>query len=216
MKTVKRIFRGIFNTISICIILVAVMLLLTVLMTPSGKAPSFFGYSVFRVMTGSMVPTLPQDTLILVKSVDAEQVQVKDIITFYSRNPALNGAPNTHRVIRIQEENGKRSFITKGDANIIEDRDYPVQTSDLIGVVVFSSYILGLLVVYVSKPYVFIPLILVPMVLMLITNVIKTVRLSGKILEEELAEKPDENPPEDGTPKEEQPEDSAPEEEKKQ
>ncbi len=208
MKVVKGIFRTVFNVVSVVIILFAIAMLLTVVMTKPGQVPNVFGHSVFRVMSGSMEPTLPVDTLIAVRLSGGEDVQKGDIITFYSKDPSLNGSINTHRVIDITEENGVRAFVTKGDANQIVDR-YPVEKQDLVGVVVFSSVLLGKVVRLVSNPVVFVPLILIPLVLLLASNIIRTVRLSKQMLqEEELAEEdapaqggaePEENAGQSGT-----------------
>lgn len=195
MKVVKKILRWILNGISVAVILLAICMLLNVVMTRSGTAPSFFGYSVFRVMSGSMEPTLPTNALIVVRLTDASEVQEGDVISFYSRDPMLGGAINTHRAVKINEENGTRTFLTKGDANEIADK-YEVQAQDLIGVVVFSSIFLGTIVRLVSNPIVFVPLIIVPLLLMLILNSIKTIRLSRSMLNEayeaEQADKPNE------------------------
>ena len=187
MKVVKGIFRTIFNIVSVIIILFAILMLLTVVMTKPGSVPNILGYSVFRVMSGSMEPALPVDTLIAVRLADASEVQKDDIISFYSRDPSLNGSINTHRVMEVKEEGGVRSFITKGDANVIADR-YPVEKQDLIGIVVFSSFLMGKVVRLVSNPLIFVPLILVPLVLMLTMNFVKTIRLSKQMLREEYAE----------------------------
>ena len=185
MKVVKGILRAIFNTVSVIIIILAILILMTVVMTKPGNVPNILGFSMFRVMSGSMEPTLPVDTLIAVRLSQGEDVQKNDVITFYSKDPSLNGSINTHRVIDITEENGVRCFITKGDANQIVDR-YPVEPRDMIGVVAFSSVFLGKVVRLVSNPLVFVPLILVPLVLMLATNFIKTIRLSRQMLRDEL------------------------------
>ena len=133
----KKALLTIINVISILIIGFSLMILLTVIMTSSNRAPSFMGFSLFRVITGSMEPTLPVDSLIVVRRTDAEQVRNGDVITFYSNDPTLNGAINTHRVASIEWEHGDLLFITRGDANPIDD-PYPVYRQDLIGIMVFS------------------------------------------------------------------------------
>ena len=56
--------------------------------------------------------------------------------------------------------------------------EYTTTGNDVIGVMVFSSLILGKLVHLLSNPVVFIPVILVPLVLLLVLNLIKTVKLA--------------------------------------
>ncbi len=59
---------------------------------------------------------------ILVKKCDPQEIRNEDIICFYSSDPQIYGVPNTHRVMeRVEGENGLE-FVTKGDANLINDR----------------------------------------------------------------------------------------------
>ena len=111
---IKKIVFGIINVFSVLIIIAAVFVLCTVIFTKSGEAPSVFGYTALRVTTGSMKPTYDVDTLIVVKKVDPETIKVNDVISFYSQDPVLDGAVNTHRVVEILEEEQGRVFVTKG------------------------------------------------------------------------------------------------------
>lgn len=86
-----------------------------------GKVPQVFGYSVLHIVSGSMEPEIPVGTYILVKSEDANMVEKESIISFYSKDPAIYGLPNTHRVKDILHEDGKILFVTKGDANAMPD-----------------------------------------------------------------------------------------------
>ena len=183
-KRIKDILLKLMNVVSILIIVVSVLALLSVVMAKPGQAPNFFGYSLFRVMTGSMEPTIPTNSLIVVKRVETEDIGVGDVITFYSRDPSLLGEPNTHRILRFEEDEGRRLIITKGDANNIEDR-YPTRAEDLIGKVVFTSLFLGKLVKLISNPLVFIPLILIPLVVMLLRSVFDGISAAKKLVKEE-------------------------------
>ncbi len=185
MKYVKKVFLTIVNALSVAIIVLAVLMLLTVVMTKAGKAPDFMGYSVFRVLTGSMEPNLPVNSLIIVKKTDPSLIRENDIITFYSTDPGLMGAINTHRVVEVTEENGEKAFITKGDANQIADK-YVTLSRNLIGKVIFKSVVLGVIVRLVSNPIVFIPLIILPLVILLVSNIVKTVRVSKEMINEEI------------------------------
>lgn len=88
-----------------------------------------FSYSVVWVLTGSMEPNIPAKSYILTKKIEAKDVSVGDVITFKSRDPELEGASNTHRVVAIVGNNEK--FITKGDNNPSEDY-YEVYAEDVI------------------------------------------------------------------------------------
>ena len=181
-----KILRTIINILSVFMIVVALFVLLSVVMTKPGQAPTVMGYSSFRVLSGSMEPTLQTDSMIVVRHTAPAEIRVGDVISFYSSDPKLGGAVNTHRVVDAEKQNGVYIFQTKGDANIIPD-EYPVSGNDVIGVVVFSSFFLGKLVRLLSNPLVFIPIIMIPLLALLILNLVKTVKLAKIAAQEEEA-----------------------------
>lgn len=181
---IKKIFLALINTISVLIIAAAVVILCLVVFTKQGEVPSIGGYTVFRITTGSMKPSYDTDTLILVKKTDPSEIQAGDVISFYSSDPALDGAVNTHRVTKIEQDGTEWKYTTKGDANNVPDQ-YGTDSEALIGKVVASSLILGKLARLVSNPLIFIPVILIPLAVILISNMISTVRLAGKIARDE-------------------------------
>ena len=181
---IKKIFLTLINTISVLIIAAAVVILCLVVFTKQGEVPNIGGYTVFRITTGSMKPSYDTDTLILVKKTDPSEIQVGNVISFYSSDPALDGAVNTHRVTKIEQDGTEWKYTTKGDANNVPDQ-YGTDSEALIGKVVASSLILGKLARLVSNPLIFIPVILIPLAVILISNMISTVRLAGKIARDE-------------------------------
>ena len=185
MKT-RWIFK-LFNAAAIGLILVSVFVLLSVVLTPAGQVPQVLGYSVFRVMTGSMEPEIREDSLLVVKKIPPEEIAPGDVISFFSPDPMLEGAVNTHRVVRIEKENGRTQFITKGDANVIEDT-YPTDASALVGRVVFKSYGLGKAVSLLSNPLVFGIIILLPLLVILLMNLYRAVRIAADIAKKEEEE----------------------------
>ena len=181
---IKKILFGIINTLSVLIIVVAVFVLCTVIFTRSGDVPSVVGYTALRVTTGSMAPTYDVDTLILVKKTDPAQIKENDVISFYSQDPALDGAVNTHRVVKIRQENNAIVFVTKGDNNNVVD-SYDVPGEYLIGKVVASSNKLGKFSRLVANPLIFIPIILIPLIIILFSNLFETYRMAKQIAKEE-------------------------------
>ncbi len=180
----KKILLKIINLISIVVILISLAVLLTVVLTKKGEAPNVFGYSLFRVMTGSMEPTIPTDSMIVVKRNGKEEYRPGDVISFYSRDPALGGAVNTHRITEVRREDGSILYETRGDANNAPDR-YPVLQEDVIGKVVYASYGLGKAVRLISNPLLFIPLIILPLILILGQSVWDSFKLARKLAQEE-------------------------------
>lgn len=181
---IRNIFLNIINVVSVIIITSAVVVLLTVVLTRSGEAPNIFGYSVFRVLTGSMEPAIETDSLILVRRIDPSEIKKDDIISFYSQDPSHGGAVNTHRVVSAEQDGELWYYTTKGDANQVADK-YIVTSNDLIGKVIFTSHALGLFVRLLANPLIFIPVILLPLFMILLSNLIRTVRLAKKMAKEE-------------------------------
>lgn len=179
----KAIFK-ISNVISVLLIVCSVFVLFSVVFSPSGKAPDIAGYSIFRVLTGSMEPAIPEGALLVVQKTDPSALQVGDVITFYSKDASLNGEVNTHRIMEIEEENGTYLFTTKGDANSTKDM-YGVLDRDVIGKVIFSSLLLGKLVRFLSNPMIFFPLVIVPLAIMIFWNLIRSLKVAGKLAKEE-------------------------------
>ena len=185
MKT-RWIFK-LFNAAAIALILVSVFVLLSVVLTPAGQVPQVLGYSVFRVMTGSMEPEIRENSLLVVKKTPPEHIVPGAVISFFSPDPMLEGAVNTHRVVRIEKENGRTQFITKGDANVIEDT-YPVDASALVGRAVFKSCGLGRVVSLLANPLVFGIIILLPLLVILLMNLYRAVRIAADIAKKEEEE----------------------------
>ena len=104
------------------------------------------GLNVYTVISGSMEPTYSVYDLIYVKDVPPESIEVGDPITFVL-NESLTVA--THRVVAIDAENQR--FITKGDANEVEDAA-PVHFNNLIGKPVFAIPLLGYVSNWVQNP----------------------------------------------------------------
>lgn len=181
---IKKILYAIINILSVVIIIAAVFVLLIVVMTKPGKTPNIAGYMALRVTTGSMAPTYDVDSLIIVKETDPASIRENDVISFYSSDPALSGAVNTHRVVSVSQDGDNYRFVTKGDANNVVDR-YDVDSRDLLGKVVWSSLLLGKIVRLVSNPLIFVPIILVPLAIILITNLVKTISYARKIAKDD-------------------------------
>lgn len=112
-------------------------LIVTVQIVSRGYA-SFFGYSAFRVVTGSMEPTLGVGEALICRRTPIEQIKAGDIICYLSDAGQTRGAVITHRVIALSEEEGQPLLTTRGDANLVSDAD-PVGADALIGRVVWHS-----------------------------------------------------------------------------
>ena len=84
---VYHVCRAIKNIVCwLLIIALALTVILSMVTRFSGKTPSVFGYTLQRVSTGSMIPTLEIGDVILSRTVsDVSEVKEGDIITFKGR-----------------------------------------------------------------------------------------------------------------------------------
>lgn len=180
----SKCFFSLINIAAVCLIAMSIFVLLTVVLTPAGQVPQVMGFSVLRVLTGSMKPEIPADSMLLIQKADAASLQVGDVISFFSPDPSLNGALNTHRIVGIAEVDGSLQFTTKGDANLIEDQ-YPVDESRVVGKVLFVSTRLGKLLHLISNPLVFGLAVLLPLVLILVGNLVSALKSAARLAKEE-------------------------------
>lgn len=133
-KAIKIIGNILFYLILISLIFICFTMLRAKKM---GVQPSVMGYKFYTVLTGSMSPTIAPGDLIIVKETTASEIKEGDIITFAS---SQSDNITTHRVKQVINED-EIKFVTKGDANNVEDPN-PVSSELLIGKVV--KYIGGL------------------------------------------------------------------------
>ena len=133
----------------------------------TAKRPNFFGYGVYTVVSGSMVPTLEIGDVIIVEKVDAEKLRKGDIITFIGRGE-LAGKVVTHRIISEGVEDGK--ITTCGDANYgIADKT-PIGPSDVLGRYVKTSVVLSLAYKTFRSKVGFALIVFIPLLILLIVQ----------------------------------------------
>lgn len=102
--------------------------------------PAVTGSLPMTILTGSMNPTYPPGTLVIVKPVDTDTITTGDAITYQLES----GKPEvvTHRVVAITSIDGEKRFVTKGDANEVADPQ-PVMPVQVRGSVWYAMPYLG-------------------------------------------------------------------------
>ncbi len=105
-------------------ILVIIMLLLIIFIQAAPK----FGYTVEIIKSGSMKPTIKQGSLIVVKP--EEHYNKGEIVSFTGHSKTNDYV--THRITKVEKQNGGREYYTKGDANEIPDQG-TVKDYEIIG-----------------------------------------------------------------------------------
>lgn len=106
------------------------LLIFSIVEKSTGKSIS--GYKIVWIMTGSMEDTIPEQSYILVKTYDGQEIKKNDVIMFKSIDPDIENQSNTHRVVDITETG---QYITKGDNSTSIDK-YPVSPEKVEGIYV--------------------------------------------------------------------------------
>ncbi len=139
-KIIKTIF-AIFEWI-LCGILV-LLILLTGFQKFSNQG-NFFGYRIYTIASGSMIPTYNIGDTLLIQEMPSSEIHVGDAVTYKAEKGGKDGMIITHQVMNVNvDENGKYSFNTKGIANNIEDPI--VYEEQVLGKVVHKFFFLSIL-----------------------------------------------------------------------
>lgn len=123
--------------------------------------PSFYIYKAYLISTESMEPELKKGDAIIIKKVAEDQLRVNDVVTF-----KINGEIITHRIVRIDDVNSEKFYITKGDNNNVEDSD-ELRFSDIEGKQIIKIPHLGNIVAGLKNGIVIILVVLIALIMYL-------------------------------------------------
>lgn len=166
----------------LCVILIPILIINITLIVKSytnkDEVPKIGGYCPLIVLTGSMEPEIRSGDLIICRQIDSDDVRVGDVLAFF--DPDSTGtAVLTHRVIRITEQDGSLAFITKGDANSIEDKT-PVPAENLVGEYRFKIPGAGNAAMFMQTTAGLVVCVIVPLVLLVGYDVIRRRRFESQ------------------------------------
>ena len=141
---------------------VAVLLPLATFLT----AAWLLGWQLQAVQSGSMAPTYPRGSLLVISAVDPADVEAGMALVF--EDPRSPGRLVTHRVVTVAPGD-ELAFITRGDANRSADVA-PVPAHLVRGRVLWQVTHLGTILDWLQWPRSFVLLVLVPGVLLAISE----------------------------------------------
>ncbi len=124
-KKVYKLASVILNILLTISILILIVLIYNYVQTKILKKDycNFFGYTAFKVVSGSMADTINIGDIVVIKiENDKNSINVNDIIVFKQDEYII-----THRVINIDGD----TILTKGDANNTEDKT--IERNQIIG-----------------------------------------------------------------------------------
>ena len=129
-----------------------------------------------------MEPEIKTGSVVFVQKINPETLKKDDVITYASAEDT--DILITHRLVAIEEKEGKTIFKTQGDANNSEDVG-EISSSQIKGKVVFSLPLLGYLSVWIREPKGFGLLVVLPALLIIISEILNI----KKTIEEEVEKK---------------------------
>lgn len=125
---------------------------------------SIFGFRFYDVLTPSMTPEIPVGSMVIVKMIEPSELKVGDIVTY---STSIDGSTVlTHRVSRVMGSGDTLSFMTKGDANLVEDMN-PVYPSQVIGRVNLVVPYLGSIMTYIQANLTLVILSIIALIIIL-------------------------------------------------
>lgn len=129
------------TVLTLCLaVLLALSAFAVIVNKMQGKTVFAFGYTCLWVQTGSMEPTIPTKSYILVKKTDAADCTVGDVIVFVCRDAdsPVYGSLVTHRIDEVTPE----GFRTKGDSVLSAQDPWVVEPDDVVAVYVRNLAVL--------------------------------------------------------------------------
>lgn len=157
---------------AIIFIVLLLYVVFTIIQRVSGNQ-SIFGYRLFAVATGSMVPDYNVNDVLAIKEVNHNELKVGDDITYLGKKQDVSGKIVTHRIIDIEEKNGKKTYLTKGINNEVEDPT--IGDNQIYGKVVGKVPVVTQINHIVKNQYGFFFLIFLPLVIVIFLEIADTV-----------------------------------------
>ncbi len=142
-------------------------------------------YNAYIIVSQSMTPAIKVNDAIIIKRLDAKDLKVGDVVTYFSENPEYYGIMITHRILEKNEMNGKYSFVMKGDYNISQD-PLTVSEEQVYGKVIMRIPKIGIIQELLSSYVGWIFIIILPVGLIISIDIVK---LYGKIKKNKRNEK---------------------------
>lgn len=181
---IKFIISVISYAIFILLLLIGATLLIYVVRTKIKEAKGEVvnnEYNAYVVLTGSMIPTININDVVITKYYEPSKLNIEDIITFKSTDTRFYGLIITHRIknVFVDSAAGNYSFETKGDNN--PSPDFTLTQGDkVLGKVIFRIPKLGYIQQFLATKKGWIIVILIPCLAILSYDIVKLIKTIGK------------------------------------
>ncbi|MFI3229732.1 MAG: signal peptidase I [Bacillota bacterium] len=163
----SRVIRGFLYIVAICIVIVTLAVVGVFLISQYSEN---YYLKAYTVVSDSMREYFEAGDLIVVKNVDVYELEVGDIISFYSIDPLTYGEVYTHMIGEITTYDGELAFTTYGTTTGSNDV-YPALSSNVIGQQIYVIKNVGEITAYINTIQGYWFLIFIPIVLLIIVEV---------------------------------------------
>lgn len=138
------------------------------------SSPTFNAYV---VLTGSMLPEIKVNDVVVTKKIDAKDLKEGDVITFASADSRFLGTIITHRIIKKNPPSGNEgyTFQTRGDNNNVADSAL-VPEKNIFGKVIIKIPKLGYLQEFLATDGGWIIVILIPCLTVISYDTVKLIK----------------------------------------
>ena len=170
----SRVFEIVSSIVETVIAISLIILIVLVGFQRFSNRGNLFGYRIYTIASGSMIPTYNVGDTLLIKEMTSDNIKVGDAVTYMGEAGGVDGMIITHQVQQVDiDENGKYSFHTKGIANNIEDPI--VYEEQVLGKVVHKFFLLSIIGrVTTSMPLLF-TFVAIPVAILIAIEIIKIV-----------------------------------------
>lgn len=175
-KILDNKFVKILLTILRVIIWILVILIVAVVLIQRifDNKVSIGSYRMFTIVSGSMKPDYDIYDVVVVKQENPENIKVGDDVSYLGNKGDFTDKIVTHRVVNVENNDGKYTFTTRGTANNADDPK--IDSSQIYGVVKYRPAILSFLSHVLNNTYGFYFLVFVPLAFLIFLEILDHIK----------------------------------------
>lgn len=133
-------------------------------------------FGLYTIISPSMTPNIQVYDVVFVVKTNPEDIQIGDILSYYSTNSYFGNTPITHRVVEKYNTGTGYTFRTRGDANPVNDNEI-IDEDHIVGVTKMVIPQLGRVQFFLASKFGWFTIILIPAVGVIIYDILKLFKL---------------------------------------
>ena len=154
----------------ICVIVLVLLIAVLALQRFSNNEIAIGGIRVFNVVTTSMVPKYVVGDVVVVKSVDTNELKVGDDVTYLGKVDSFAGRVVTHSIKSIELTPVGKVFHTQGIANTEEDP--PITADQIYGKVIYKCVVVSAMAKLMNNMTMFYIIVFIPLAILIVLQIV--------------------------------------------